>query len=134
MSDAAVFLPPRNKSPKKMGDLSPELSPTLAAEVAELSNSLAVDDNPSKPVGPYDPDAFIAALRRQHASLILVKNRLKAENEKQREREIALQTREIAVGFRERRMAAYETLHKLRSHDGVERVPFRARLMMLLGG
>lgn len=90
-------------------ECSLSLPSMLTEEVAALSASLGV---PATTGGrPYEPDAFVAAIRASHNVLMDVKEKLVKQNEEQREREIFLNARETAVKFREDRAAAWEKLH-----------------------
>jgi hypothetical protein len=80
----------------------------LLAEVRALAASLEV---PVTSEGnTYEPDAFVLAIRHTHDKLMEVKTRLVQQNEEQRLKATELKQREDAVAFREKRIAAHETI------------------------
>ncbi len=88
----------------------------LTEEVNALAASLGVDVTP-KGKRPYDPDAFVQAIKANAIKLGEIRQKLSLQLADQAAREIALAAREEAVAFREERMAAYE---KLQSGANVE--------------
>jgi hypothetical protein len=89
----------------------------LTEEVAALAASLGLAS--STGTAPYEPDAFIVALRRAHDSLAIIKRRLHEQNVEQGVKQAELDAREAAVAFRERRVAAHEALLTLEGKPGL---------------
>jgi hypothetical protein len=83
--------------------------PMLTEEVNALAASFNISVTPTGN-NPYEPDAFIAAIRRTHDTLADVKRQLTEQHAKQMAREEELKAREMAVAFREKRVHAMETM------------------------
>jgi hypothetical protein len=84
----------------------------LTEEVAALAASLGL--RTSKGNAAYEPDAFVAAVRKVHEQLEGIREQLAEQNRQQAERERDLQAREQVVEFREKRMNAFDQLVEVR--------------------
>jgi hypothetical protein len=94
------------------GEKSVITKPLLTEEVAALGASLNITSTPSGN-NPYDPDAFVAAIRKTHDQLMEIKAQLTAQKDRQAAREVELRRREEAVAFREKRASGMEVIsHK----------------------
>jgi hypothetical protein len=87
-------------------------SSLLTEEVAALAASLGL--RTSKGTAAYEPDAFIAAVRKVHEQLASVQEQLAEQHRQQSERELELNRREDEVTFREKRMNAFDQLVEVR--------------------
>jgi hypothetical protein len=83
--------------------------PMLTEEVNALAASFNIQATPTGN-NPYEPDAFIAAIRRTHDTLLDVKRQLTEQHAKQAAQAEELKAREMAVTFREKRVHAMETM------------------------
>jgi hypothetical protein len=84
----------------------------LTEEVAALGASLNITSTPSGN-DPYEPDAFVAAIRKTHDQLMEIKAKLVEQKDRQAARETELKAREAEIAFREKRINGMEALaHK----------------------
>jgi hypothetical protein len=83
---------------------------SLSADIAALASSLGVTEATSQGKG-YEPDAFIAAVKRAHDQLV----DLEKTNEEQKVKAADLSRREAAVSFREKRADAHDKLETVTS-------------------
>jgi hypothetical protein len=108
---AAALPPPLLNRPEAVLSSGPRAS-LLTEEVAALAASLGL--RTSKGTAAYEPDAFIAAVRKVHEQLASVQEQLAEQHRQQSERERDLQAREQAIEFREKRMNAFDQLVEVR--------------------